>query len=138
MENSTLLHRQVHPSFIQKEQVSSQVFETEKAQFILEVSSVAFTPTPKDEKKLSVYNGEKYSPKEAFEHFTKFYNSGGVLSVKIEECRLISLSAIEDNNPFDGHSFIDFSSCTTNGEIKRNAKKLKKYALDRGWGYFQE
>lgn len=125
MNSDILLHRQVHPSFvINKNDISSQVFE---------VASSTFMPTPKDENKLSVYNGEKYSPKEAFDHFTETYESFGVLSVSKNECENENLGVVEDNDPFDGHTFIDFSSCTSNNQVKKKAKKLKKVALDRGW-----
>lgn len=128
MNATTLLHRQVHPNFVQKSEVSSQVFEA---------TSSAFTPTKKDEDKLSVYNGNKYSAKEAFDHFTAQYSSCGVLSVTINECTVIGLATAEDNNPFDGHSYIDFVTCTTEGQKKTKAKLLKKAAITRGWGHFQ-
>jgi hypothetical protein len=128
MTPTTLLHRQVHPDFIQKNDVSSQVFEA---------TSSAFTPTIKDEKKLSVYNGEKFDAKQAFDHFTSNLSSKGVLSVSVSECITISLSTTEDNIPFDGHTYIDFSNCTSGGQIKTKAKLLKKAAMQRGWGYLQ-
>jgi hypothetical protein len=128
MNSDTLLHRQVHPDFVQQSDVSSQVFEA---------SSAAFKPTPKDENKLSVYNGEKFTAKAAFDHFTTQYASRGVLSVTVNECTTIGLNAAEDNNPFDGHAYIDFSSCTSENQKKVKAKQLKKFAMDRGWSYFQ-
>ena len=45
MNNSTNLFRQISPTFIKDGQVTSQ----------------AFTPTRKDEKKLSVYDGDQFS-----------------------------------------------------------------------------
>jgi len=124
MHDSTLLHRQVHPNFVQKTEVSSQVFEA---------TSSVFTPTSKDDKKLSVYNGDKFSVKEAFDHYVADYLSVGVLSVTVEEVKSVGLSADEDNIPFDGHAYIDYSTCETNGKIKSKAKLLKKKAFDRGW-----
>ena len=129
MEENTLLHRQIHPSFIQKSEVSSQAFEA---------TSSAFTPTPKDNKMLSVYNGDKFTAKQAFEHFVANYSSVGVLSVTFQEVKTVGLSALEDNIPFDGHAYIDYSTCETNGQIKSKAKLLKKKALDRGWMYFAQ
>jgi hypothetical protein len=52
MTDTSLIHRQVHPSFVQAGSISSQVFS---------VTSQVFKPTPKDLGKLSVYNGEKYT-----------------------------------------------------------------------------
>ncbi|OQC41352.1 MAG: hypothetical protein BWX66_00754 [Deltaproteobacteria bacterium ADurb.Bin058] len=48
MNVHTLLLRQIHPDFIQNQRVSSQ----------------AFRPTPKDERKLSVYDGDLITPAE--------------------------------------------------------------------------
>ena len=126
MQQTTLLHRQIHPHFVQKTAVSSQAFEA---------TSAAFTPTAKDEKKLSVYNGEKFSAKEAFDHFVAEYSSIGVLSITLQEVNEIELSVYEDNHPFDGHAYIDYSISTSN-QIKTKAKLLKKKALERGWGHF--
>lgn len=99
MDKSTLLHRQVNPNFVINQTVSSQVFE-------INIASSVFNPTPKDENKLSVYNGEKFSAEDSFGHFTLEYKSAGVVSVTVDECNSINLEAIEDNFPFDGHSYI--------------------------------
>ncbi|MBP5982284.1 MAG: hypothetical protein KA734_01070 [Fluviicola sp.] len=124
MHQSTLLLRQIHPSFIQNSAVSSQAFE---------ITSVVFNPTPKDDGKLSVYNGDKFSAKEAFDHFTKNYSSIGVLAVTMLEVQNAGLDAAEDNLPFDGHAYIDYTKITSNGQRKSKAKILKKHATNRGW-----
>lgn len=54
------------------------------------------------------------------------HESFGVLSVSKQECNNEGLDAVEDNDPFDGHSYIDYSGCSSKGEVKRKAKKLKK------------
>lgn len=124
MKKDSLLHRQVNPGFIQADGVSSQVFS---------VTSQTFKPTPKDEQKLSVYNGEKYTAEDSYVHFTgEGYSSAGVLSLTVSECEAESLPAVEDNKPFDGHAHIDFNGLTGSSTEKK-AKKLKKYALERGW-----
>ena len=124
MDKETLIHRQVNPSFLQADVVSTQAFS---------VTSQTFKPTPKDEYKLSVYNGEKYSAEESFSHFTnEGYASAGVLSLQVSECNNEALNVQEDNSPFDGHSYVDFTGQTGSGAEKK-AKKLKKYALERGW-----
>lgn len=126
MKKNSLLHRQVNPGFLQADGVSSQVFS---------VTSQTFKPTPKDEQKLSVYNGEKYTAEDSYTHFKEEgYPSAGVLSLEVTECENESLSVFEDNNPFDGHTYIDFTNLSGSSTEKK-AKKLKKYALDRGWQY---
>ena len=70
MEGKKLLHRQIHPSFVVNDIVSNQAFTEDS----LVVSSGAFNPTEKDEDKLSVYNGNKFSAKESYEHFITNYS----------------------------------------------------------------
>ena len=55
MTPQTLLLRQIHPSFIQAERITSQ----------------AFRPTPKDENKLSVDNGDQISADAAWQRFSR-------------------------------------------------------------------
>ena len=128
MDKDTQLLRQVHPSFVQANVISSQVF-----------TSQVFKPTPKDENKLSVYNEEKFSPQESLEHFieTPSNQSVGVVSVTVSECETENLQAYEDNNPFDGHCVIDYSE-HSNSVIEKKAKKLKSIAMLRGWLYKTE
>lgn len=129
MTPSTIIHRQVHPDFIQQNDFSSQIFEA---------TSSVFIPTKRDQNMLSVYNGEKFDAKQAFDHFTLQYSSKAVLSILVSECNIISLNVIEDNISFDGHAFIDFRGCTSGNQIKAKAKLLKKAALERGWSYFDQ
>ena len=129
MNSSTILLRQVHPSFVQADSISSQVFT---------ITSQVFRPTPKDEGLLSVYNGEKFSAAESHSHFTNesANQSFGVVGVTGEECDARQLKWGEDNDPFDGHSYIDFNGLA-NKEIEKRAKLLKKAAMERGWLYRQ-
>ncbi len=53
MTEKTLLLRQIHPLFIQEGRVTSQ----------------AFRPTPKDQKKLSVYDGDLITAERSWVHF---------------------------------------------------------------------
>ncbi|TLX27412.1 hypothetical protein FE904_01505 [Chryseobacterium indologenes] len=129
MTEKTLLHRQIHPSWVQNDTVSSQAFLTDS-----NIASLAFTPSEKDDKKLSVYNGEKFSAEESFVHYTANLKSTGVLSVTVEEVVSISdLKVQEDNDPFDGHSIIDYSTVENSTQIKKKAKRLKGFAVQRGW-----
>jgi hypothetical protein len=67
MTGTTLLLRQVHPSFVQAGRVTSQ----------------AFRPTPKDESLLSVYDGDQITAENSWSHFTSQNNcrSVGVMAV---------------------------------------------------------
>jgi hypothetical protein len=122
MDSNNKLFRQVHPSFVQGDSVSSQVF-----------SSQTFRPTPKDDNKLSVYNETVFTAKESFDHFqTQGYVSAGVVGVSKEECDTENLLVTEDNIPFEGHCSIDYNGLEQNA-IKKKAKKLKNYATKRGW-----
>ena len=135
MEEKSLLHRQIHPSFVVNDIVSNQAFLENN----LVVSSGAFNPTEKDVNKLSVYNGEKYSAKDSYEHYTSNYASYGVLSVTVEEVKSISpLSSTEDNNPFDGHCYVDFSSVSSKNQRTKKASKLRDIAVNRKWTYKSE
>ncbi|WP_347066491.1 hypothetical protein [Flavobacterium sp. WV_118_3] len=129
MTNATLLHRQIHPSWIQNNFISEQAFLAEN-----NIASLAFTPSEKDNKKLSVYNGEKFSALDSFNHFTQNYVSAGVLSVTFAEVIAIqNLNAYEDNTPFAGHAVIDYTNIATTNQMKKSAKKLKNKAIERGW-----
>ncbi|RUR56355.1 hypothetical protein [Vreelandella populi] len=119
MKDETKLLRQVHPSFIQDGRVSSQ----------------AFRPTPKDEKQLSVYDGDLIEVQPAYEHYTKTLDlpSVGVLAVTVEECAQLEL--VTRSAPlvdFEEHAVIDFSSCGK-GPAEKKAKILRKKAEERDW-----
>ena len=72
MNDSTLLHRQVHPSFLDSHG---------------ETTSQAFRPTPKDSNKLSVYDGSLITAEDAWKHYTNILNlrSIGAVSVAVGE-----------------------------------------------------
>jgi len=123
MNKDTLLLRQIHPSFIQNDRVTSQVFR----------------PTPKDEKKLSVYDGDMIDPMAAFEHYTQQLKlaSVGVMGVTVDECSALNLPCQSDPEPFSEHAIIDFSHLAENA-ITKKSKLLKKKAEIRGWLYREE
>ncbi|MDI9879859.1 hypothetical protein [Flectobacillus longus] len=132
MKDNSLLHRQINPSFVVNDIVSNQAF----IENTLTISSGAFNPTEKDEDKLSVYNGEKFSAKDAYEHYTTNFKSHGVLSLTVEEVESIPpLSSTEDNIPFDGHCYVDFSSVTSKNQKLKKAGKLRDIAVKRNWTY---
>ena len=123
MNDATLLLRQIHPGFLQNDRVTSQ----------------AFRPTPKDEKKLSVYDGDLTTPGQSYRHYTEELrlSSTGVMAVTASECRAIDLSPASDPEPFPEHAVIDFSGLSEKA-IKTKAKILKSRAMARGWLYRDE
>lgn len=120
MNTGTLLHRQVHPSWVQQGRVTSQ----------------AFRPTPKDEKRLSVYDGDQIGAEAAWAHYTNTlgYASVGVLAVTVGECRAQQLTVAADPEPFPEHVSVDFDDFAES-RIRQIAKDLKATAASRGWRY---
>ena len=94
MSSETLLYRQVHPNFIDSNQISAQVFG--------QITSVVFKPTPKDNDLLSVYNSQCFEPEAAHLHYTNESKlaSRGVAAVSCEECVSQNLEVIKDNHAF--------------------------------------
>lgn len=123
MNDNTFLHRQISPTFIKDGQVTSQ----------------AYTPSKKDNKKLSVYDGDQLSAYESWKHFTTKTNckSVGVLAVTVSECLSLCLNVKPDDDAFRGHVLIDFSK-HSNHQIKKKARILVEIAVDKGWQYIEE
>jgi hypothetical protein len=123
MTDQTLLLRQVNPSWIQAGRVTSQ----------------AFKPTPKDDKRLSAYDGDQIQPDASWSHYTQVlgFSSVGVLAVIVEECRSLELPVEPDPAPFPEHVIINFDGCSGT-VIEKRAKVLKRYADSRGWQYQAE
>ncbi len=122
MNANTFLYRQIHPNFIQQNRVSSQ----------------AFRPTPKDDQKLSVYDGDQIEPSAAYQHYTGKLNlpSVGVMAVTVSECEVTDLPTLPDPAPFPEHALIDFSAYSKN-ETEKKAKLLKAKAEARNWLYLE-
>jgi hypothetical protein len=120
MAGTTLLLRQIHPSFVQAGRVTSQ----------------AFRPTPKDESLLSVYDGDQITAENSWSHFTsqKDCKSAGVMAVTVDECAAEALIARPDPVPFPEHIVIDFTGLANN-QCEKKSKKLKAKAEARGWLY---
>ncbi len=118
MNVTTLLLRQIHPSFIQAGRVTSQ----------------AFTPTPKDNRQPSTYDGDQISAAAAFAHYTSQLkcHSIGVYAVRVDECEELGLTVEVDPEPYPEHVVIDFGERTAN-EIKTVGKALREKAVTRGW-----
>lgn len=95
MKPDTMLLRQVHPNFYVDGKLSSQ----------------AFTPFPKDDGNLSVYNGAITTAEQAYDHYTNVLSlqSKCVYGVTVTEIASIELSASPDPLPdFDSHAVIRF------------------------------
>lgn len=120
MTGTTILHRQVNSSWIQLGRVTSQ----------------AFKPTPKDERRLSVYDGDLIGPADAWRHYTQSLglSSVGVLSVSVVECQSLELTAEPDPRPFPEHAVIIFGQFS-NAQIEKKSKQLRELATKRGWQF---
>jgi len=118
MTPETLLLRQIHPNFVIDGRVTSQ----------------AFRPTPKDVLRLSVDNGDKITPQEAWQRFS--YMDGGasvgVQAVTQEECEKHNLPVLDDGIPYPEHCSVDFSAFDRK-TVEKKAKILRDKAKERGW-----
>lgn len=124
MTTDTLLLRQVNPSWVQAGRITSQVFK----------------PTPKDDKRVSAYDGDQITPKDSWTHYNEElgFQSVGVVAVTVGECEKHELIAEPDPEPFPAHVVIKFDGCVSNSQIEKKAKHLKKAAETRGWQYEAE
>lgn len=118
MNHRTLLLRQVHPNFFPEGEVSSQ----------------AFIPFPKDDGKLSTYDGDQITAEASYQHYTVDlgFESVGVWAVNGEE--VASIGLIYQSDPIVGntaHAIVDFGVLPEK-ECRKLAKRLKKFAVDRG------
>ena len=115
-----MLLRQVHPRWIRENRVTSQ----------------AFTPTPKDEGRISVYDGEQISAQASWHHFRNVlgYASAGVVAVQVRECQDCKIPVIPDPEAFMEHVLLDFAGFSGN-HTKKLAKKLTQCANSRDWQY---
>jgi len=118
MTSATLLLRQIHPTFLHNGRPSSQ----------------AFRPTPKDEYKLSAYDGDQITAPDAWTHYTGQLGleSSGVMALSVGECNAEGLPSSGDPARFPEHCLIDFSGLTDN-VIEKKSKLLKAKALVRDW-----
>jgi hypothetical protein len=120
MTDATLLLRQVHSSWVQEGRVTSQ----------------AFKPTPKDEGRLSVYDGDQIEAEASWRHFTSTLqrSSVGVLGITVGEFRAESLSVIPDPDTFPEHVLVDYRGHTA-GQVEKKSKRLRSIATERGWQF---
>lgn len=120
-DQEQLLHRQVHPAWLQQGRLTSQTF----------------TPTPKDAGLCSVYDGDLVDPQQSFTHYTKVLGqrSVGVVSVTVAEVQAVGLIWRSDPEPFPEHAVIDFTGLASNNQAKAKGSALAEKARRRGWMY---
>jgi hypothetical protein len=123
-ESGELLWRNVHPSFVDGGQLSSQ----------------AFRPTPKDAGRLSTAREDAVS---AADHFTEYtvdlgLASGGVWAVSVGEVVAAELTAwfdAESDQAPDpcptGHTSVDFGDASE-GRVRKIGGQLRDHAVKRG------
>jgi hypothetical protein len=118
MTSNTILLRQAHPKFMDGELPTSQVFY----------------PFPKDDGKLSVYDGDQISPDVAHNHYTEILKNESHSVWGISEAEARSEGTVPMPDPLEGfssHALIDFQGMTDK-ECRKKAKKLKAHAVARG------
>lgn len=120
MNSDTLLLRQIHASWIEGGEATSQ----------------AFTPTSKDDGRLSVDDGDQITPGAAWGTYTRQgHQSEGVMAVTVAEVHQRSLSVAPAPTPErPEHALIDFTS-VSRSRAKRIGKKLSERANERRWLY---
>ena len=120
VNDDTLLFRQIHPSWVKEDRITRQ----------------AFTPTPKDEAKLSVYDGEQITAEGSWCHYAQEcgYPSKGVMAVTVGECAAYGREVVLDSVPYREHAYIDFAGLSRS-KAKNVGKALAQSANKRGWQY---
>ncbi|GMU43727.1 MAG: hypothetical protein IT479_01085 [Xanthomonadales bacterium] len=118
MNDDTLLLRQVHPQFLKDDQLTSQ----------------AFFPFPKDNGRLSVYDGDQISAEASYRHYTEAlgFQSQGVWAVSGAESAGVGLAHVPDPlTESPAHAVIDFGQ-RPEKECRKLAKRLRDHAVQRG------
>lgn len=128
-EGNILLMRQIHPSWIQEDEISTTAFSPSH------VTTVAFKASKEHDFKLSTAHNGLISAEEAWERHTQLgRKSVGVMAVSVEECKTQELPAIHDRYEFEDHVSIDFNNLS-NGKRSRKASALRESAQERGWQF---
>ena len=122
-----LVFRQVHPNHVDGTRPNS----------------VAFSPMPKDEDKLSVDDSEQVTAEGCWKHFTERlgFSSAGTWAVSAGEIvdvgdldlrkdPVVDVNDSTKNNP--AHCVIDFARLTSKGQRKKRAQTLAIKASERG------
>ncbi|MEF3119743.1 hypothetical protein [Kocuria flava] len=126
LEDNELLHRQVHPNWL-------------KAGGGL--MSIAFCPTPKDDRKLSTMRDKLSSAEESYRRHTgdgSGLQSAGTWSVSHGEVEQAELDCDDDGGCSDlpwAHASIVFSEDFSRKQMERKAAQLRNRAEERGKQY---
>ena len=116
-----LLYRQVHPSFLEADNV---------------VGTRTFDPlrSGAGSRSLSVYDGNEMSPAAAFEHYTEELGlpSCGIIAVDAEECAQLGVEVVYDGLGFPAHASLQFQGLSRR-LCRASARRLRDFALARGW-----
>ena len=122
-DNDEVLFRQIHPSFMDGDRPSSQ----------------PFSPTAKDEGKLSVDRSSKTTAESSYWLYTRNgYESAAVYGLTVGEFSEQDVPCFDDPLPGDehtlpnpAHAYGDYNGHSASRR-KNLAKRLKRKALDRG------
>lgn len=119
-DEATVLYRQIHPSWVQGDTITSQ----------------AFKPTPKDSGQLSTRQASKLSAEDAYVAHTaeEGLRSVGTYQVTAGEVASVRLRSIDDSgvsNRPNGHAYIDCRN-RSNRQIEKAAKVLRTQAMQHG------
>lgn len=124
IERDELLWRNAHPDWVVDGELTSQ----------------AFRPTPKDQKKLSSARETEVSAEANFKEFTEDFGleSVGVWAVSVGEVQDQSLRSVYDEHSpstptpcLKGHTSLDFTA-VSNSQAKRIGGRLRDHAEGRG------
>ncbi len=121
MNSETHLLRHAHPNFMDGNQITSQVF----------------MPFPRDDGKLSVYDGDQIELEESYLHYTDVLlnQSHSIWTVTKAEADGEGVRGSPDPLPsFPAHACIDFGAHPEK-VCRKIAKRLKSMALARGCRY---
>ena len=120
MNPDALLYRMVHSAYVQGDTITSQVFR----------------PPDMDLGLLSVYDGSKITPENAWECFTNAVPASGsytgIVGVTVAECQRLELPVTSSGSSSDKRATIDFTGLTRS-RSRRKADLLRRYAMSRGW-----
>ncbi|MGL5864804.1 MAG: hypothetical protein ACRCYX_02880 [Dermatophilaceae bacterium] len=125
MDAGELLWRSVHPTFLDGSRITSQ----------------AFTPTPKDEGRLSTARSTVVTAADHHDEFCSVLGlpTAGVWAVGLAKVRETGLRAVDDSasnaapDPCPtGHAYVDFRAAPSRGAVKRAASGLRDAAQARG------
>lgn len=111
--------RQIHPNWMHDEKPASN----------------AFLPSPKDQDKLSGYDGEKVTPEASHYHYTHTIGlkSSAVFGLAPRECSHTGRSIVPSPQPENPHHVhLDFAELHSKGAKKRVATQLRDFAVQRG------